>query len=130
MSFFSHLMCSHLDFRFAEPPDPTVREAQARSVNDFFVSYRHHESEDYARRLVSELEALGYRVYFASAVPQLSSMNETQLFSTLRRALHSSSVLTIIGSSEAIGGEWVRRESETFDEGHWGRQVPISWISA
>jgi hypothetical protein len=125
MSSFLHLASAHLDFRFAEPPDPTVREAQARSTNDFFISYRHRESEDYARGLVNELEALGYRVYFAGAVPELALMDDTQLQSALRRALHTSSVLTIIGSNDALGGEWVRWESETFDEGHWGRQVPI-----
>ncbi len=100
MSSFLHLACVHPDFRFAKPPDPTVKEAEARSVNDFFISYRHHESEDYARGLVSELEALGYQAYFAGAVPQLSSLDNTELHSALRGALHTSSVLTIIGSND------------------------------
>lgn len=125
MSLFTHLACPHPEFRFREPPHPSVREAQDRSVNDFFISYRHRESETYARDLANELEALGYRVYFAGAVPQLSSLDEEQLRKTLRQALHASSVLTIIGSNDALGGEWVRWESETFDEDHWGRQVPI-----
>jgi hypothetical protein len=125
MSTFAHLASAHPDFRFAEPPEPSVREAQARSVNDFFISYRHREAEAYAHALIDELEALGYKVYFAGVVPQLSSMDDETLRDTLRFALHTSSVLTIIGSNDALGGEWVRWESDTFDGGHWGRQVSI-----
>lgn len=125
MSSFMHLACSRPDFRFNKLPDSSVRKAQDRSVNDFFISYRHHESESYARGLANELRAIGYRVYFAGEVPQLSSLNERQLRRALRRTLHTSSVLTIIGSKDALGGEWVRWETETFDENHWGRQASI-----
>jgi hypothetical protein len=69
MSSFLHLTCPHPEFRFCKPPDPSVRKAQARSVTDFFIAYRHQESEAYARNLANNLNGLDYRVYFAGTLP-------------------------------------------------------------
>lgn len=125
LMMFSHLMTNRPEWRFREQADPTVAEAVARSKNDFLISYRHKESEDYAKRLSCELQELGYKVFYAGAVPELRLLDDEDLQKRLRAALHSSSVLAIIGSNDATGGEWVRWESETFDEDHWGRHLSI-----
>ena len=64
MGNFLHLLCARLDFQFSIPPPSTVKEAQERSVYDFFISLRHQDSETYALTLANELQEFGYRVYF------------------------------------------------------------------
>lgn len=115
---FSAALVRHFD----KPAGQDVHDAVARSTYDFFVSYRQQESEAYAARLADELLKLGYRVYHAG---RLSLPTDDVLTETLRHALHQSSVLIILGSADAFGGEWVRWEMETFEEGHWGRMVPL-----
>ena len=121
---FSHLFCSSPDFQFREPPPPDVKIAQARSVNDFFISYRHGMSKVYAETLTNELKEFGYQVYFAGEVLEL---DDEQLKETLRVELHKSSVLTIIGNKDMFEDHfgWVTWEMETFYEDHWGRKAPI-----
>jgi hypothetical protein len=43
----------------------------------------------------------------------------------LRAELQQSSVLVVVGSANAFDGDWVRWELEAFEEGHWGRMVPL-----
>ncbi len=124
MSHFSHLICPHPDFQFREPPPPDVKEAEVRSVNDFFISYRHEMSKAYAETLSNELKEFGYQVYFAGEAIEL----EPELLrEMLRTELHKSSVLTIVGNKDMFEDHWgwVRWEMDTFYEGHWGRKAPI-----
>ena len=100
MSNFSHLFCSRPDFQFREPPPPDVKVAQVRSVNDFFISYRHGMSKVYAETLANELEEFGYQVYFAGEVLDL---DDEDLQETLSVELHKSSVLTIVGNKDMFG---------------------------
>ena len=122
---FSHLMSTKLDFLFRETPDPIILEVKERVVYDYFISYRHREAEEYAKRLSEELKASGYCVYFAGEIPALKSLDDQDLRAELKKRLHATSVLIIIGSNDAAGGDWVRWEMETFDENHWGRHAPL-----
>ncbi|MDB5284336.1 MAG: hypothetical protein JWO06_3411 [Bacteroidota bacterium] len=125
MSFFRHLLCPHPDFQFRKPPPSDVKEAQSRSVYDFFISYRHQMSGGYAQTLSNELKEFGYQVYFAGQVPELESLDDELIREKLQSALHMSSVFVIIGNKNMFAGEWVAWEMETFYEDHWGRKVPI-----
>jgi len=124
MSNFSHLQCPYPDFQFRKPPPADVKEAQERSIFDFFISYRHSWSKAYAETLANELREFGYQVYFAG---QVLGLEDDQLRQTLRTELHKSSVLTIVGNKGMFDDYfgWVRWEMETFYEGHWGRKAPV-----
>ncbi|WP_114938865.1 tetratricopeptide repeat protein [Mucilaginibacter endophyticus] len=125
LSNFFHLMCLYPDIQFLELPPPEVKASQDRTIYDYFISYRHKISAVYAHALWGELVQLGYRVYFAGEVPELSSMDDEQLKISLQQELHQSSVLIIMGSDEALEGDWVKWEMNTFSTGHWGRKIPL-----
>lgn len=122
MSTFRHLICARPDFQFREPPPSSVKVAQNRSVYDFFISYRHGFSKVYAEALAKELREFGYQVYFAG---EALGLEKTELRKKLRRELHRSSVLAIVGNKDMFDGDWVRWEMETFYENHWGKKVPV-----
>jgi len=126
MSMFDHLRSVNPTFFFKEPPVPGVRQAQKRSIYDFFISYRHEISRVYAEKISNELKEFGYNVYFAGQVPEFESLNdEVVIREKLASAMHKSSVFVIIGNRNMLESEWVYWEMDTFYDNHFGRKVPI-----
>jgi tetratricopeptide (TPR) repeat protein len=125
LSNFFHLMCPYPDTQFLQLAPSGVKLSQDRTIYDYFISYRHKISADYAQKVRDELVSLGYKVYFAGEVPELSLMDDEQLKNALQQELHRSSILIVMGSEEALGGEWVKWEMDTFSTDHWGRKIPL-----
>jgi hypothetical protein len=89
---------------------------------DYFISYRHRESADYALALAKNLVDSGFSCF----LDRWNVSDRGELRPQLARGLRHSKVLIMIGTDEAFESEWVAWEVKTFSEYRRKQLIAIS----
>jgi TIR domain len=86
---------------------------------DVFISYRHADAADYATALRNQLVAADFSCF----LDQDEAPPGEELTPTIERALQSSRLLVLVGTSGALGSPWIVKELTTYLKAHrnvWG----------